>query len=467
LIGVRFAPLLRAQQGKIAMKLASLFAATAALALAAPAFAQAQPAAPAAQPEAVTVIHAGTLLAVPGSAPRRNASVIVRGRRIAEVRDGFVDVPGARVVDLRTSTVLPGLIDSHVHLSGLKDRLQRRLQANSRDYEDEAYTALLNGRETLLAGFTTVRDLGADGPTITTLRDVINAGQFAGPSIVAAARGVSVTGGHGDVNGLNRDLDAVFAPRATNTCNGPDDCRRATREQISAGADVIKIAATGGVLSNVPGGLAQQMMDDEMQAVVKTARTFGRKVAAHAHGVDGVNGALRAGVDSIEHGTFTNDETFRLYRQTGAYYVPTLLAPAAALADGQRGALTPAQFQKAREAAGNAEKSFARAIREGVKIAFGTDSGVSPHGRNAEEFALMVRAGMTPAAAIRSATLDAATLLGRADSIGTIEPGKDADIIAVAGDPTQDVRILENVGFVMKHGRVHKLGGERQLTDVD
>ena len=433
-----------------------------ALALAAPAAAQAP-----AAPQPVTVIHAGTLLAVPGRPPQREASVIVRGQRIEEVRSGYVELPGARVVDLRDSTVLPGLIDSHVHLVGLKDRLQRRLQANNRDAEDEAYTALLNGRETLMAGFTTVRDLGADGPTITTLRDAINAGEFAGPTILAAARSVSVTGGHGDVNGLNRDLDSVFAPRATNTCNGPEDCRRATREQISAGADVIKFAATGGVLSNVPGGLAQQMMDDEMQAVVRTARTFGRKVAAHAHGVDGVNGALRAGVDSIEHGTFTNDETFQLYRRTGAYYVPTLLAPAAALRDGERGALTPAQFQKAREAAGNAEKSFARAVREGVKIAFGTDSGVSPHGQNAQEFALMVGAGMTPAAAIRSATVDAATLLGRESSIGTIEAGKDADIIAVRGDPVQDVRLLENVGFVMKHGRVHKLGGERQLTSVD
>lgn len=444
------------------MKLLLAFGA-AALALTAPVYAQA----PAAAPEPVTVIHAGTLLAVPGRAPRREASVIVRGKRIEEVRDGFIQLPGARVVDLRDSTVLPGLIDSHVHLMGLKDRLQRRLEANSRDHEDEAYTGLLNGRETLLAGFTTVRDLGADGPAITSLRDAINAGQFAGPTILAAARGVSVTGGHGDVNGLNRDLDAVFAPRATNTCNGPDDCRRAVREQISAGADVIKFAATGGVLSNVPGGLAQQMMDDEMAAVVRTARTFGRKVAAHAHGVDGVNGALKAGVDSIEHGTFTNDETFQLYRRTGAYYVPTLLAPAAALRDGERGALTPAQFQKAREAAGNAEKSFARAIRENVKIAFGTDSGVSPHGQNAQEFALMVRAGMTPAAAIRSATVDAATLLGREASIGTIEAGKDADIIAVRGDPTQDVQLLENVGFVMKHGRVHKLGGERRLTSVD
>jgi imidazolonepropionase-like amidohydrolase len=209
------------------------------------------------------------------------------------------------------------------------------------------------------------------------------------------------------------------------------------------------------------------MMDDEIKAVVDTARSFGRKVAAHAHGVDGVNAALRAGVASIEHGTFTDDESFRLYKRTGAYYVPTLLAPAAALADGRRGALTPAQTQKAEEAAGNAEKSFARAVREGVKIAFGTDAGVARHGDNAQEFALMVRNGMTPAAAIRSATVGAADLIGRSDKVGTIEAGKDADIVAVRGDPLADVRLLENVQFVMKHGRVHKLGGQRQLTEVD
>jgi len=441
--------------------LSRLLAATA-LTLATPTLAQTAPPA-----EPFTVIHAGTLLAEPGKAPRRNASVIVQGRKISEVRDGFVDLPGARVIDLRTSTVLPGLIDSHVHLNGLDDRLQARLQSDFRDYEDEAFTALLNGRKTLLAGFTTVRDLGGDARTILSLRDAIDAGQLAGPSIVSAGSMVSVGGGHGDVNGVNRDLTDIYKPRATNVCNGPDDCRRAVREQISAGADVIKFAATGGVLSNVPGGLNQQMMDDEMRAVVATARTFDRKVAAHAHGVAGVNAALRAGVDSIEHGTFTNDETFRLYRQTGAYYVPTLLAPVAALADGKRGALTPAQYAKAQLAAGNAEISFARAVREGVKIAYGTDTGVSPHGRNAEEFALMVRAGMAPGAAIRSATVDAAELLGRSATIGTIAPGKDADIIAVAGDPLTDVRSLEKVGFVMKHGRVHKLGGERQLTTAD
>jgi imidazolonepropionase-like amidohydrolase len=450
------------------MKTASLLAAAAALSLAAPAFAQTAAPAAQAQAEPVTVIHAGTLLAVPGSAPRRNASIVVRGNRIAEVRDGFVDLPGARVVDLRGGTVMPGFIDMHVHMRGLDDRMQARLQASVRDYEDEAYTAQINARRTLLAGFTTVRDLGNNPRLIFSLRDAINQGMFAGPTIIAAGQGISVSGGHSDPrNGLNRDLYHIEAERVINTCNGAADCRRAVRDQISLGAEVIKIAATGGVLSNVAGGLNQQMLPDEMAAIVETAKSFGRRVAAHAHGVDGINAALRAGVDSIEHGTFTNDETFRLYRQSGAYYVPTLIAPAAAVADGQRGALTQAQFDKAKEAAGNAERSFARAVRENIKIAFGTDSGVSRHGDNAQEFALMVRNGMAPMAAIRSATVDAATLLGRLDRIGTIEAGKDADIIAVDGDPTQNIRLLENVGFVMKHGRVHKLGGERQLTAVD
>jgi len=436
---------------KIRMLLAS-----AALALSAPAFAQ----------DAVTVIHAGTLMAEPGQPPLHNATVVVRGKTIESVQSGFVDVPGARVVDLRNATVMPGLIDSHVHLIGLDDRMQARLQAAGRDDEDEAYTGVLNARKTLLAGFTTVRDLGGEPRTITSLRDAINAGQFAGPTILSAALMVSVSGGHGDErNGRNRDLASTA--KIGNVCNGPDDCSRATREQIGAGADVIKFAATGGVLSNVPGGLNQQMTDAEMRAIVTTAKAFGRKVASHAHGVDGINAALRAGVDSIEHGTFTNDETFRLYEQTGAYYVPTLMAPAAALADGMRGALTPAQFEKAKLAAGNAEKSFARAVREGVKIAFGTDTGVSKHGDNAQEFSLMVKNGMSPALAIRAATVDASKLLGLENRIGTIVAGKDADIIAVEGDPTQDVRLLENVGFVMKSGRVHKLGGKRQLTEVD
>ena len=421
---------------------------------------------PAAQP--VTVIHAGTLIDVPGRAPKRNASILIQGRRIVEVRSGFADVPGARVIDLRTSTVIPGLIDAHVHLGGLDDRIQARLQESVRNTEDEAYTALTNAKKTLAAGFTTVRDLGGDPPGIRALKGAINSGAFVGPSIIMAARMVSVSGGHGDpVNGVNRDLAEIGHNHQSNVCNGPDDCRRATREQIRDGADVVKIAATGGVLSNVAGGLNQQMADDEMKAIVETARSFDRKVAAHAHGANGINAALRAGVNSIEHGTFTNDDTFRLYKQTGAYYVPTLLAPAAAYRDGERGALTPAQFEKARAARGNAEKSFARAVREGVKIAFGTDSAVSPHGKNAEEFALMVKNGMAPADAIKAATVGAADLLGVSAVAGTIEPGKDADIVAVEGDPLANIRLLENVGFVMKWGQVYKAGGQRQLTIAD
>lgn len=439
------------------MKLVARLAVTAAvLGLAPPALGQAA--------DPVTVIHAGTLLAEPGKAPLSNASVVVRGGKIEAVQQGFVDLPGARVIDLRTSTVLPGLIDSHVHLIGLDDRFQARLQRVNREDADEAFSGLVNARKTLLAGFTTVRDLGAEPRLIIPLRNALARGEFAGPTIVSAGRMVSVSGGHGDArNGLNRDIAATVG--TNNVCNGPEDCARAVREQVSAGADLIKIAATGGVLSNVAGGLNQQMTEEEMRSVVRTAHMFGRKVAAHAHGVDGINAALRAGVDSIEHGTFTNDETFRLYKQGGAYYVPTLLAPAAALADGKRGALTPAQFEKAQAAAGNARNSLARAVREGVKIAFGTDTGVSKHGDNAQEFALMVEAGMTPQAAIRAATVNAAELLGRSDRIGTIAAGKDADIIAVDGDPLANVRLLENVGFVMKLGRVYKLGGKPQLGD--
>ncbi|HYC95724.1 MAG TPA: amidohydrolase family protein [Sphingomicrobium sp.] len=439
------------------MKIIARLAATvAALGLPLPALAQ--------QPVPVTVIHAGTLLAEPGKAPLRNASVIIRGGKIEAVQPGFAEVPGARLVDLRNATVLPGLIDMHVHLIGLDDRFQARLQRVNREDADEAFTGLVNARKTLLAGFTTVRDLGAEPRLIMPLRNALASGEFAGPTIVSAGRMVSVSGGHGDArNGINRDVAATV--RINNVCNGPEDCARAVREQVSGGADLIKIAATGGVLSNVAGGLNQQMTEEEMRAVVRTAHMFGRKVAAHAHGVDGINAALRAGVDSVEHGTFTNDETFRLYKQGGAYYVPTLLAPAAALADGKRGALTPAQYEKAQQAAGNAKTSLARAVREGVKIAFGTDTGVSKHGDNAQEFALMVEAGMTPEAAIRSATVGAADLLGRSDRIGTIAAGKDADIIAVEGDPLSNVRLLESVGFVMRQGRVYKLGGQPQLGD--
>ena len=317
-----------------------------------------------------------------------------------------------------------------------------------------------NARRTLEAGFTTVRDLGGDGRTTATLRDAVNTGQILGPTIVPAGMMVSVTGGHGGVNGLNRAYTRAVVTERNNVCDGPDSCASAVRAQISVGAEVIKFAATGGVRSNVAGGLGKQMTDAEMKAIVDTAHSFGRKVTAHAHGKEGIDAALRAGVDSIEHGSFIDDETVRLFKAKNAALVPTAVAPIAALAQARRGDAPAPQLAKAEQAAASHAQSFARAVKGGVRILFGTDSGVAPHGDNAKEFALMVKAGMTPAQTIKAATLDSAAELDR--PIGALLPGRDADIIAVAGDPLADVTALESVSFVMRRGVVHKLGGHRQ-----
>jgi imidazolonepropionase-like amidohydrolase len=351
----------------------------------------------------------------------------------------------------------------HVHIFNDDDKMRARLEQNNRDIEDTLLLGVDNARRTLEAGFTTIRDLGSDVRSITALRDAIGNGMVPGPTIVAAGSMISITSGHGDrSNNTNRDITEITRARATNLCNGADDCRRAVREQISQGADVVKFAATGGVNSNIAGGLNQQMYPDEMKAIVETAHMFGRKVTAHAHGKNGIKAALEAGVDSIEHGTYTDAETNALFRKTGAWFVPTMIAPHAALAQARAGARSKPTLVKAEEAAALHSKNVAAAIRDGVKIAFGTDTGVSDQGKNAQEFALLVKAGLTPAAAIRAATVDAATLLDRSDRIGTIEAGKDADIVAVALSPLDDVTELERIRFVMKRGVVHKLDGVRQ-----
>jgi imidazolonepropionase-like amidohydrolase len=415
-------------------------------------------------PEPAVFIHAGALLDKPGQEPRGPTTIIVRGGRVEAVRDGLVPPEaGARLVDLSKQFVLPGLIDMHVHIFSDDDKMRARLEMANRDIEDNLLIGVDNARRTLGAGFTTIRDLGSDVRSVTALRDAIASGLIQGPTIVAAGSGISVTAGHGDgANNLNRDLTAVARARGTNVCNGAEDCRRAVREQISQGADVIKFAATGGVLSNVAGGLKRQMFPDEMKAIVETAHMFGRKVAAHAHGQDGIKAALEAGVDSIEHGSFTDAETNALFKRLGTWLVPTLLAPQAAVSQGRAGSRSKASLEKAEEAMAAHAKNAAAAIRDGVKIAFGTDTGVSSHGLNAQEFNLMVRAGMSPAAAIRAATVDAATLLGRTNTIGTLEPGKDADLIAVASSPLADVTELERVRFVMRRGVIHKLDGAPQ-----
>lgn len=421
----------------------------------------AQAPAPAAQ---VVYIHAGALLDRPGNAPRGAATLVVRDGKIEAVRDGLIAPEGgARLVDLSNQFVLPGLIDMHVHIFNDDNKMRARLEQNNRDVEDSMLLGVDNARRTLEAGFTTLRDLGSEVRSVTALRDGINGGLIPGPTLYVAGRGISITAGHGDgANNANRETTEAVREGATNLCNGADDCRRAVREQISQGADVIKFAATGGVNSNIAGGLNQQMFADEMQAIVATAHMFGRKVAAHAHGNNGIKAALEAGVDSIEHGTFSDAETNALFKKRNAWLVPTMVAPHAAYAQAKAGARSLNTLKKAEETVTIHATNTAGAIRDGVKIAFGTDAGVGDHAKNAEEFSHLVRAGMTPAAAIRAATVDAATLLGQADRIGTLEPGKDADIIAVSGSPLEDVTRLENVSFVMRRGVVHKLGGKRQ-----
>ena len=444
----------------------AFLAATATLAFAAPAAAQQQPPAPAAKPAAqVSYIHAGTLLARPGERARGNSTIIVRDGKIAEVRDGFAAPEGgARLVDLSDQYVLPGFIDMHVHFYSSGYPQQDRLDAPNKDLEDQFVGAMASARKTLDAGFTTVRDLGGEPRGIRALRDAIERGEVEGPTIVNAGRMISVTAGHGDANGLRRELAHVEREQSPELCNGPDDCRRATREQIFTGAEVIKFAASGGVGSNIAGGLEAQMTFDEMKAIVDTAHAFGRKATAHAHGKSGIDTALRAGVDSIEHGSYIDDETIALFKEKGAYLVPTMHAFESVIRQGRAGERPPASVAKAEQVATVVKASHRKAFGSGIKIAFGTDSGVGPHGTNALEFKYMTDVGMDPARAIRVATIDAATLLGRADRIGTIEVGKDADIIAVAGDPVADVTRLQTVPFVMRRGVVHKLGGEHQAV---
>ena len=413
-----------------------------------------------AQPTSTTTyIHAGRLLDRPGQQPRGPSTIIIRDGKVAEIRDGFVDPEaGAKVVELRDKFVLPGLIDMHVHMFSSGDPLTGRLEATSRDREDDAFYAADNAKADLMAGFTTVRDLGGPPRGVRALRDAIGRGDVAGPTIINAGEMISVAGGHGDLGGLNQESYEAFHPRDyNNVCNGPDDCRRAAREQIRLGALVIKFAATGGVLSNVAGGLGQQMTSDEMKAIVDTAHQFGRKAAAHSHAKEGTLAAVNAGVDTIDHGTFLDEATAKAMIAHGTWLVPTMLASATAVEQARSGVLPAAVLPKAEQAVAAARSSHMLAIRMGVKIAFGTDTGVSKHGDNAKEFALMVDRGMSPMAAIVAATTGAADALGRAGQLGVIAPGMPADIIAVAGDPLADVRRLESISFVMKLGQVFKL----------
>lgn len=401
-------------------------------------------------------VQVGRLLADPATGKVETAKTLVlENGKVARIVDGYVSEPGGVVVDLKDSFVLPGLIDSHVHLTGQQSPTSR-LDNVTRSPADDALVGAGFARKTLMAGFTTVADLGADNRAIFALRDGIKRGDVIGPRIIAAGSAVSVHGGHGDVNGYTEEVMHVLRP--TSVCSGADDCRRAVREQVWLGADIIKITATGGVLSNTAAGLNQQFSDAELAAIVETAHRMGRKVTAHAHGVDGINSFLRAGGDSIEHGTYLDNDSVALFKKTGAYLVPTLMAGdfVYRIATGPNNFLTPAQTAKALEAGPRLLDMARRAHAGGVRIAFGTDTGVSAHGDNAGEFVLLVKAGFTPLEAIQTATVNAADHFSLSSEIGSLAPGKTADLIAVKGDPLADVSVLQHVTSVIKGGVVVK-----------
>jgi imidazolonepropionase-like amidohydrolase len=383
---------------------------------------------------------------------------VIEHDRVREVRDGRVSVAGAEVIDLGDATVMPGLIDCHTHMTmqlGRDELLNSLIRRNS----DLAIRATVFARRTLMAGFTTVRDVGASGFVDVSLRDAINAGTIPGPRMFIATHSLSISGGHGDVGGIREDLlpEPDFREGIVNT---PEEGIKGVRYMVKYGADHIKITATGGVLSIADSGSGQQFTFEEMKAIVEAARLLDRKVAAHAHGVEGMKEAIRAGVASIEHGSYLDDEAIALFKKHGTYLVPTIIAgKTVENAAKVPGFFPPAIAAKAKTIGPLIQNAFARAYRGGVKIAFGTDAGVFPHGQNAKEFEYMVEAGMPPMAAILSATRGGADLIGRPDEVGSVRPGRYADLVAVKGDPLTEIKLLQNVSFVMKAGQVYKKDG--------
>ncbi|WP_375205004.1 metal-dependent hydrolase family protein [Hyphococcus sp.] len=411
------------------------------------------------------VVHAGRLLAFPGEEAKSDQTVIIKDGMVERVADGFIgqDEIGASaddtvaVHDLKDMFVMPGLIDGHVHILS-ENNPRARLQRVEMSEADLAIAGAGFAEKTLMAGFTTVRDVGAgSSDAIFALRDGIARGDVPGPRLFASGATISVTGGHGDgTQGYTDEIAELLHSKGV--CDGVGECRKAVREQVRRGADHIKLTATAGVLSNTAAGLEQQFFDDELKAIMDSAHAMGRKVTAHAHGVNGINAALRAGVDSIEHGTYLDNESIRLFKRTGAYLVPTLLAGATVVewAEDPTSFLLPPQRAKALQVGPVMHDMAKRAHEGGVKIAFGTDTGVSKHGENAREFALLVSAGMTPMEAIRAATVAGADNLGKSDVLGSIAPGKYGDLVAVEGDPLSDITELEDIDFVMKEGVVYK-----------
>ena len=404
-----------------------------------------------------TIIHVGNLIDGKSDRTSKNVTIHISDSTIKKIEQGF-SIPNAndKVVNLKNHTVLPGLMDTHVHLTGeynANSRLQRFI-LNEADY---AFNAAKYAKKTLEAGFTVVRNLGGPFNVTVALRKAIEEGDVPGPKIFTAARSLSSTGGHGDsTNGWAKHIMGDYGPNE-GIVNSPADARKAVRQRYKDGADWIKITATGGVLSVAKSGQNPQFTDQELKAIVDTAREYGMRVAAHAHGTEGMKRAVIAGVASIEHGTFMDREVMKLMKDKGTYFAATILAGDWVGKKAKIDGFFPELVRpKALEIGPIAIKTFAEAYKYGVPIVFGTDTGVSAHGDNAQEFALMVKAGMPEMEAIQSATSIAASFLDIADTHGTVEMGKQADIIAVSGNPLEDITAMEKVIFVMKGGTIYK-----------
>lgn len=415
------------------------------------------------------VLKVGGLLTHSDRPAHGPSSVVIADGRILAIHDGHAALPdapaGTAVLDLSDLFLLPGLIDAHVHLDSDAAGVEGQLEGVSRSTAAAAYDAAVNARRTLAAGFTTVRNLGdGDGVTLA-LRDAIAAGKLRGPRILDAGRSISTTSGHMDARlGFREELhDAIGG---NNLCDDVASCRRAVRRQIGRGVDWIKIATTGGVNSRIGAGLGQQMFADEARTIVETAHLYGKKVAVHAHGADGIAVALAAGADSIEHGTLLDDANLKLLKNSGAWVVPTLSTVNGYIERLQRNpeAYAPAVRAKIEWRIAVTGKAFRRAVEAGARIAFGTDAGVSLHGCNADEFALMIQHGMTPAQALTAATQSAADLLDLESELGSIEVGKRADLIAVRSNPVEDPDVLKDVRWVMTAGLPFDPAPDRRIA---
>jgi imidazolonepropionase-like amidohydrolase len=408
-----------------------------------------------------TYIRAGRVFTGTAENVRENVVIVVLGERIQSVAPAStVSIPaGATVIDLSRATVLPGLIDCHTHLGSRADRYDEINYFKTTPFQS-AFAGVVHARKTLEAGFTTVRDVGSLPFLAVDLRNSINEGYIPGPRIVASGPAISITGGHGDLNNFSPQTRVAMFPDERNfsIADGVDQIRHVVRAQVKYGVDVIKILATGGVLSKGDSPGAPQFTLEELKAAAEEAHMAGRKIAAHAHGSQGIKNAILAGIDSIEHASLIDDEGIRLAKEHGTYLVMDIYNDDYILGKAIEFGLPKENVEKEKMVGRTQRENFEKAFKAGAKMAFGTDAGVYPHGDNAKQFFYMVKYGMTPAQAIRAATSGAADLLGRSKDVGSVEAGKFADLIAVSSDPLADVRALENVGFVMKGGVVYKDG---------